>query len=77
MDRNQEGSYQPGLTVQHGILKTGKKHSNFHRSESASLFILETLRTSALILDRASHSEDVDWELPTALWYELLQLRRL
>lgn len=66
MDRNQEGSYQPNLSIQHGVLATGTKHSNFHRSESASLFILETVRTSALILHRARHSE-VDFESPTAL----------
>lgn len=70
MEKNQEESYQPGLSIQHGVLKTGKKHSSFHRSESASLFILETLRTSALILHRVSHSEEAGCESPTAVGYQ-------
>lgn len=70
MDKNQEELYQPSLSIQHGALATGTKHSNFHRSESASLFIPDTVRTSALILHRPSQSE-VDFESPTALGCKL------
>jgi len=44
--------------------------TEFFRSENAVLFIPATLRTFALILHRASHSEEVDFESPTALAYE-------
>lgn len=62
MDRNQEGSYQQAA----GNSENTQKAFKLHRSESPSLFVLETLRTSALILHRVSHSE-VNCESPTAL----------